>query len=69
MNCPNCGGNMKHGRINTKAVLHLTPYPASIIFEPDDYFDKKKVSSPMAKWEGWYCAKCKKIVGIFDTEK
>lgn len=67
MICPYCGNKMKSGRIHTKAVLHLSAHPTNIIFEPDDFYDKKKVSSPMAKWEGWYCEECKKIVGIFDA--
>lgn len=69
MNCPYCGNKMKSGRIDTKAVLYLTRHPASVIFEPHDYPNKKKTSSPLAKWEGWYCDECKKIVGIFDANR
>lgn len=67
MNCPYCGSAMKSGRIDTNAVLHIMHHPADIIFEPDDYHDKRKKSPVWAKREGWYCSSCKKIIGIFDV--
>ena len=68
MNCPYCGASMKSGRIETNAVLHIMRHPANIIFESDDYRDKKKVSTPFSRREGWYCDACKKIIGIFDAD-
>lgn len=67
MKCPCCGQEMERGRIETNALLHVIRYPASIIFEPDSVFQKKKSSSPFAQREGWYCGSCNKIVGIFDV--
>lgn len=69
MNCPYCGGSMIPGRIETNAVLHLIRWPASIIFEPDEYYKKKKTASPLDKREGWYCEHCRKIVGVFDVSR
>lgn len=67
MNCPYCGSSMKHGQIRTNAVLHILHHPADIVFEPDDYLEKRKVSLALARREGWYCESCRKIVGIFDV--
>lgn len=67
MNCPYCGNAMRSGRIDTNAVLHIIRHPADIIFEPDDYREKRKISLAAAKREGWYCDSCRKIVGIFDV--
>lgn len=67
MNCPYCKTEMKSGRINTKAVMSIIHHPANIIFEPDDYHDKQRVSMASARREGWYCESCKKIIGIFDV--
>lgn len=67
MNCPYCNAPMKSGRIDTNAVLHIIRHPADIIFEPDDYTERRKVSRAFARREGWYCGNCKKIVGIFDV--
>ena len=67
MNCPYCDGPMEHGRIETNAVLHVLRYPATVFFESDDFYEKRKVSSIFARREGWYCPSCKKIIGIFDV--
>lgn len=69
MLCPYCNSEMKTGRITTKAVLNILNYPADVIFEPDDYFDSKKVSSPLAEKEGYYCPNCNKIIGIFNVSR
>lgn len=69
MNCPFCGTIMESGRIDTNAVFHIVRHSADIIFEPDNCFDKRKVSSAFSKREGWYCESCKKIVGIFDVRR
>ncbi len=67
MKCPYCGAEMESGRIEINAVLHIIHHPADIIFEPDEPFDKKKVSLAVAKRDGWYCKVCNKIFGIFDV--
>lgn len=43
-------------------------WPASLHFLPDDAFAKRRVSTPLARREGWYCAACGRIVGIFDAK-
>ena len=69
MNCPFCGASMEPGRLETNAVLHFgLHWPASLHFLPDDAFAKRRVSTQLARREGWYCAACGRIVGIFDAK-
>ena len=70
MKCPYCGEEMEQGQITTNAVFHFTMrHPANIIFEPDINPTDRKLSSPLSRWEGWYCKSCQNIVGIFQVSR
>jgi hypothetical protein len=69
MKCPECGGEMKQGKIQARRLLEFDPTFTALTFIPPE--DQGKLRHPHAIelktcGEGYYCETCHKAFAAFE---